>query len=286
MWRCSQGRIKRVATCPNSPYLCWSASEDGCVRRLDTREPHTCDGDGTCRNVLIDIKLSTKSGLAMSPQCKCIDINPVRTELIAIGALDTYARIYDARLCTLRSPGRSSSSESDPSCVTMFSPGHITSSIVANRGRKPSCSTVASTYITFSPDGRELLVNLSGEQIYLYDIMEHQVPLSYEFDKSNSSFIPRLRPILQTYRKHLSGVAGIRTKLMPFVSEPHSIPKRSVEETEVSSKVLKLRDKGKEFYKQEKFNEALRSLNSAVDLCPNWHILYFLRGTTLYSRKW
>lgn len=29
---------------------------------------------------------------------------------------------------------------------------------------------MAATYVTFSPDGRELLVNLGGEQIYLFDV--------------------------------------------------------------------------------------------------------------------
>jgi len=29
---------------------------------------------------------------------------------------------------------------------------------------------LAATYVTFSPDGQELLVNLGGEQIYLFDV--------------------------------------------------------------------------------------------------------------------
>jgi len=29
---------------------------------------------------------------------------------------------------------------------------------------------LAATYVTFSPDGKELLVNLGGEQIYLFDV--------------------------------------------------------------------------------------------------------------------
>lgn len=30
--------------------------------------------------------------------------------------------------------------------------------------------SLASTYLSFSPDGRELLVNLGGEQIYIFDV--------------------------------------------------------------------------------------------------------------------
>ena len=42
--------------------------------------------------------------------------------------------------------------------------------------------TLASTYVTFGPDGTELLVNLGGEQIYLYDVNK-KLPLQ-RFDLS------------------------------------------------------------------------------------------------------
>ena len=35
---------------------------------------------------------------------------------------------------------------------------------------KKKYRTLASTYVTYSPDGNELLVNLGGEQIYLFDV--------------------------------------------------------------------------------------------------------------------
>ena len=40
--------------------------------------------------------------------------------------------------------------------------------------------TLASTYLTFSPDGRELLVNLGGEQIYLFDINKRRGPQKFD----------------------------------------------------------------------------------------------------------
>jgi len=40
--------------------------------------------------------------------------------------------------------------------------------------------TLASTYVTFGPDGNELLVNLGGEQIYLFDINKHQLPQRFD----------------------------------------------------------------------------------------------------------
>ena len=40
--------------------------------------------------------------------------------------------------------------------------------------------TLASTYLTFGPDGSELLVNLGGEQIYLFDVNKGRVPQKFD----------------------------------------------------------------------------------------------------------
>ena len=47
--------------------------------------------------------------------------------------------------------------------------------------------TLASTYITFSPDGNELLVNLGGEQVYLFDINHHRKPQRFDIKLTPSS---------------------------------------------------------------------------------------------------
>lgn len=157
------------------------------------------------------------------------------------------------------------------------------------------CSNVASTYISFAGNGRELLVNLSGEQIYLYDITNPQNPISYDFDCRSSSSsskadsVPLVKPVSRTYTPHLSSQgSGIGMRLRPFLLEPRSIPAETVvaDEQELDAEVVKLKNTAKELFKQEKLDEALRLLNEAISKCPTWHALYFLRGTTLYSRKW
>jgi len=40
--------------------------------------------------------------------------------------------------------------------------------------------TLACTFLTFSPDGNEILVNLGGEQIYLFDIFNSRRPQKYD----------------------------------------------------------------------------------------------------------
>lgn len=47
--------------------------------------------------------------------------------------------------------------------------------------------TLASTYMTFGPDGKELLVNIGGEQIYLFDINSKRSPQRYDIGSQSSS---------------------------------------------------------------------------------------------------
>ena len=158
------------------------------------------------------------------------------------------------------------------------------------------CSSVAATYIQFSPDGRELLVNLSGEQIYLYDTLSHTQPVTYEFDKSEADAVPVIRkPLVRVSDDGgCSAVGGMGTRpvggmgMRPMTTafESHSTMERTVDESEIPGRVIELKNTGKELYKAERLNEALDMLSTAILLCPNWHVLYFLRGTTLYSRKW
>ena len=44
-------------------------------------------------------------------------------------------------------------------------PGHLESSTGSKTYKSINC-----TYVAFSPDGREMLANLGGEQIYLYEV--------------------------------------------------------------------------------------------------------------------
>lgn len=40
--------------------------------------------------------------------------------------------------------------------------------------------TLAATYITFSPDGTQLLANLGGEQIYLFDVNRRRPATNFD----------------------------------------------------------------------------------------------------------
>ena len=93
---CHYGRVKRVATAPSVPFLFWSASEDGLIMQYDLRVPHSCKSSDQ-KNVLVN--LLNHSGCSF--EAKCININPRRPELIAIGGSDAYIRMYDRRMIKL-----------------------------------------------------------------------------------------------------------------------------------------------------------------------------------------
>lgn len=58
-----------------------------------------------------------------------------------------------------------------------FVAGHLP---VKHQDYKKKYRNLASTYLTFSATGAELLVNLGGEQIYLFDINNKRRPKTYE----------------------------------------------------------------------------------------------------------
>ena len=97
-------------------------------------------------------------------EVKCLTVCPSRTELVAVGANDPYVRIYDWRMISLSR----AEDDSDDSCgaVAYFVPGHLPGAEVKfHRRMRP----LASTYIAYNSSGTELVCNLGGEQVYLYD---------------------------------------------------------------------------------------------------------------------
>lgn len=240
------------------------------------RERHTCVADGRCRNVLIDLRRSCGAATPGLTQCKCVDINPVRSEQIAVGALDAYVRLYDSRLLTLRPPSTEVSASADLSCIGYFAPGHISSNHT-HRGHHPG--SLATTYLSFSPCGTQLLVNMSGEHVYLYHLMEVHKPIKYELggeDELPHLVHPPPPPCVSSYHP----VLGRST----LSSSPPLLP--GVTEDEVPEAILRMRDKGNELYDSERLTQAIQQYSSAITMCPNWHVLYANRATVYLKRNW
>jgi len=152
------GRVKRLTTAPDNPGVVWSGGEDGVVRQWDLRERWSNDSS----NVLVNLVQHAGRGA----EVKCVSICPGRSELIAVGANDPYVRVFDRRMVTFSRLDPSAAPNSESGAVAYFVPGHLPGVEAAfQRKLRP----LTSTYITYNKDGTELLCNLGGEQIYLYD---------------------------------------------------------------------------------------------------------------------
>ena len=152
-------------------------------RQFDLRDSHSCQNCGeTCTNILIDLNIHVGAAC----EAKCIEINPCQSELMAVGCNDPFVRLYDRRMlakhctseiglihCTTKSCPKDTASL-PRNTVKYFTPGHLPG--ISRRTKRRS---VVATYLTFGPAGRELLVNLGGEQLYLFDIRLHHSPLHY-----------------------------------------------------------------------------------------------------------
>lgn len=146
---------------------------------------HDCNSNN--QNILVSVYGNT--GLLI--EAKCLDINQIKTEQIAVGANDPYVRLYDRRMIRSLSTFKLHLSQENPSDsvlnfdstkvssnyntepeknVQYFVPGHIhseeTLNVFSNKNKN-----IGITYLTFSPNGQELLVNYGGEYVYLYDIL-------------------------------------------------------------------------------------------------------------------
>lgn len=228
--RCHQSRVKRIACAPELPSTFFSSSEDGCVFQIDLREQHTCNGND--KIALIDLKNHQEY-----VEAKCIAINPRRPEQLAIGTNDAYARIYDRRMISLMANGADDNLSKE--CVRYYSPGHIQAS-------KDNVNKTI-TFVSFSPDGNELLVNYGAEQIYLFEIDKSEAPIYLDLPKLSTE---------QTVKA----------------------PKNEKAEAAKAS--------GNEFLENENYIQAIRKYTEALLITPNNPILYLNRATALMRRKY
>lgn len=306
---CHAGRIKRIATAPNIPYLFWSAAEDGLVMQFDLRTPHTCSN--TCTNVLINLL----NHMGKSAEAKCLAINPLRPELLAVGANDPYVRLYDRRMISPstikypehhpRSPwersyiARSDSSEDDnlpAGCVQYFVAGHLP---IKQQDYKKRYRTLASTYLTFSPDGTELLVNLGGEQIYLFNINQSQRPRTLELqalfsstngiNKDNFSIGKNADNVSNGFTSNGMTRAIAPTPVNIFTTSGTSSSNEIRSKATViilPPKCEALKLKANAVFEKQQFTLAINLYNDALRISPDAAVLYTNRAAALMKRGW
>ena len=247
------GRVKRLAVAGDNPGLIWSGSEDGTVRQWDSREKWS-EGN-SAQNALINLNTQVGRGT----EVKCISICPSRTELLAVGGNDPYVRVYDRRMLTPKSTP--TAQDQSGGALAYFVPGHLPGTEAAfHKKLRP----LTSTFLTYSQDGGELLVNLGGEQIYLYDkfaLFGH----------------PTSSPLLTS-------------SLDPMPAKPKSEPTNGVTNhapppTALSPAAEELKREANAYFESEQYSQAVDLYNLA--LIKHHHpILLANRAAALMRRAW
>ncbi|KAJ0183075.1 hypothetical protein K1T71_001051 [Dendrolimus kikuchii] len=280
---CHCGRVKRLATAPDNPHLIWSAGEDGLILQHDLREPHHCNSEYA--NVLVNLL----NHLGRYAEAKCVSVNPRRPYQLAVGANDFYVRLYDTRMIKLaklqaappssrmtwdrQNVRCSRAGHGDPdnniprAACTYFAPGHL--SMEPNEHTFPKKAT---TYVAFSNDGNELLVNLGSEQVYIFDINAARIPVLLE------SFI------IQHNHGYRQEDDKDRDKQQP--KNGTNTANGTTQQYELPERVSLLKKMANDLLYKGIYSAALEFYNNAIKECPDCAILYANRAAALMRRGW
>lgn len=281
-------------------------------RQFDLRQAHSCNSSSNknCKNVLINLNVH----VGAMAEAKCIAINPVRPELLAIGCNDPFVRVYDHRMLSTQNSsleqkscnGSSTSLEEarlPEGCVKYFSPGHLPPRLSRDFPR-PLRAYVA-TYVNFSPDGNEVIANLGGEQIYLFDIRKPISVVGYrQFNGLNGTIASNgvVKDVIDCVSSSScdsnSNVANGTTngyKISPVNGKTHLVSKPTNGHKVLSSaslckdlppKALELKALGNEAFCKQQFWTAVNAYNEAISLAPDSAILYANRAAAYIKRAW
>jgi len=245
------GRVKRLAVAGDNPGLIWSGSEDGTVRQWDSREKWS--ESQVAQNTLVNLNTQVSRG----SEVKCISICPGRTELLAVGGNDPYVRVYDRRMLTPKASP--TAQDQSGGALAYFVPGHLPGTEAAfHKKLRP----LTSTFVTFSQDGSELLVNLGGEQIYLYD------KFALFEQKASSPLLVQRTTTNSMSATPSNGIVSCKTPLSPL-----------------SAAAEEIKQEANTYFENEKYSRAVELYNLAL-LKHHHPILLANRAAALMRRAW
>ncbi|OAD59937.1 WD and tetratricopeptide repeats protein 1 [Eufriesea mexicana] len=144
-------------------------------------------------------------------------------------------------------------------CAQYFIAGSFVRSEIANR-------SLTTTYLTFSADGNELLVNMGGEQIYLFDINNPKRSKTC-FGYSTNMYLGDFE---NDYMESNEDITDFTTKNVKFLP-PH---------------VEELKCQANESFKQQNYTLAINLYNKAISYCPTAAVLFANRAAAYMKRIW
>lgn len=248
------------------------------------REPHTCQSNLPCSNVLINLT----GHIGPASEVKCIQLHPLHPQYMAVGCSDPFVRLYDRRMLTLSNVSNSktiTSNDLQPphGCVNYFTPGHLPSR--AGRVKQRRRRHYVTTFATFSPDGEELLQNLGGEHIYIYRINEPRKALMFFSHEESNHKCSNLNGMNRTKNGiHKNGLNELTSTYESRKRESKKIV--DTVNKDLPEKALNLKLKGNDAFSQENYFEAVTCYNDALRLVPDSSVLHANRAAALLKRAW
>ena len=247
-------------------------------------------------------------------EAKCLAINPLQPELLAVGCNDPFVRLYDHRMLGSHSfsegkkPSNSSPEDAKlpPGCVLQYyAPGHLPPQLSKDLRRR--FRAYVATYVNFSPCGRELIANLGGEQIYLFDIKKHRKVLKYQVvngispsiasngvvksvvdnfgvSSSKNGFSTSANGATNGYK--IPTLNGKRPVVEKRLSKPTHVSSHCNVAQELPPKALELKAKGNDAFCQQQFWTAVNLYNEAISYASNSAVLYANRAAAFIKRAW
>jgi len=294
---CHTRRVKRLSVTPQSPYLIWSGSEDGTVRQFDLREPHNCSSVRACANVIINLT----ENIGPASEVKCIQVHSTYPELLAVGGSDPFVRLYDRRMINNKTRNGASHNETPPppaGCVSYFTPGHL--QMRTGRGKPSKHRNYVTTHVAFSPDGAELLQNLGGEHVYLYNIYQKRKPLVFPLSSSthecgvpppmkrNAPSRPLSTQIGSTsnmYHETSTGLNSTYASRKDRCSDGFNSESPS-STNELPESAFQLKKDGNDAFSEQNYFQAVICYSKALHEVPNSSVLYANRAAALLKRCW
>ena len=228
---------------------------------------------------------------------------------MAVGCSDPFVRVYDVRMLTLHSVhdarGKSNGHKVDEialpnGCLTYFSPGHLPQRYGREQPRR--YRHLVTTYLTFSPDGKEVLANLGGEHVYLFNVNEPKEALKYSapaiFTRNSNTTNGFTTHIVEnsstesTFENGVSRSANGCSNGYIHVQNGKTLTKseeslcRKNSDDGLPSETKLLKQMGNESFSRQNFYQAIVYYNQALEQAPKSAILYANRAAAFLKRQW
>ena len=168
-------------------------------------------------------------------------------------------------------------------CVAYFTPGHLQAGV--GRARAAKHRNYVTTHVSFSPNGEEMLQNLGGENIFMYNINNGRKPLVFSMDDlSHSCGLESPTSLNHKNKQNHSNDTGTTSGVGRREKSSESL--YSTETNELPEIAFQLKKEGNEAFSDNNYFQAVICYSKAIAEVPNSSVLYANRAAALLKRNW